>query len=553
MITQESVERLKASIDIVDVISRYIEVKKAGATYKACCPFHDEKTPSFVINHNKGYYHCFGCGVSGDSIKFVMEYEKIDFQSALESLAKMFNVSLDYTDSGYKPNEDYRILEKLNVFYMQNLSPSIREYIKSRGITDSLRDRFELGYAPKSHEVVKFMQDNFLNLNAATEAKMLWRDDKNRYVAYLSERLTFPIRNENNKLVAFGGRILTNSTTQAKYKNTSNTELFNKSRILYGYNVAKDSIYKKAEIIITEGYMDTIMLHQAGFTNAVGTLGTALTKEHLPLISKGNPKVIVAYDGDRAGISAALKAANLLSLARKDGGVVIFKDGLDPADMVQGGKIKELKELFSNPIPLIEFVLVDILNKYDLQNPMQKDSCLNESISFLKQLSVVVFEEYKSWLSYRLNIPQHLIKINKPFEVLQSKIRNDSFYGIAEKCVIKSILEDESLLDLALNYLDIDMFKSQRGAYLKLLNGELEDSELIAIMCDENVIALNKKELKEQIIMIIAKHYDDKIALVKQDSTIDITTKLALLDNYQKYLKILKTGELVIYESISSI
>ncbi|MDA3966605.1 DNA primase [Helicobacter sp. WB40] len=553
MITQESVERLKASIDIVDVISRYIEVKKAGATYKACCPFHDEKTPSFVINHNKGYYHCFGCGVSGDSIKFVMEYEKIDFQSALESLAKMFNVSLDYTDSRYKPNEDYRILEKLNVFYMQNLSPSIREYIKSRGITDSLRDRFELGYAPKSHEVVKFMQDNFLNLNAVAEAKMLWRDDKNRYVAYLSERLTFPIRNENNKLVAFGGRILTNSTTQAKYKNTSNTELFNKSRILYGYNVAKDSIYKKEEIIITEGYMDTIMLHQAGFTNAVGTLGTALTKEHLPLISKGNPKVIVAYDGDRAGISAALKAANLLSLARKDGGVVIFKDGLDPADMVQGGKIKELKELFSNPIPLIEFVLVDILNKYDLQNPMQKDSCLNESISFLKQLSVVVFEEYKSWLSYRLNIPQHLIKINKPFEVLQSKIRNDSFYGIAEKCVIKSILEDESLLDLALNYLDIDMFKSQRGAYLKLLNGELEDSELIAIMCDENVIALNKKELKEQIIMIIAKHYDDKIALVKQDSTIDITTKLALLDNYQKYLKILKTGELVIYESISSI
>ncbi|MDA3968779.1 DNA primase [Helicobacter ibis] len=553
MITQESVERLKASIDIVDVISRYIEVKKVGATYKACCPFHDEKTPSFVINHNKGYYHCFGCGVSGDSIKFVMEYERIDFQSALESLAKIFNVSLDYTDSGYKPNEDYRILEKLNVFYIQNLSPSIREYIKSRGITDSLRDRFELGYAPKSYEVVKFMQDNFLNLNAVAEAKMLWRDDKNRYVAYLSERLTFPIRNENNKLVAFGGRILTNSTTQAKYKNTSNTELFNKSRILYGYNVAKDSIYKKEEIIITEGYMDTIMLHQAGFTNAVGTLGTALTKEHLPLISKGNPKVIVAYDGDRAGISAALKAANLLSLARKDGGVVIFKDGLDPADMVQCGKIKELKELFSNPIPLIEFVLVDILNKYDLQNPMQKDSCLNESISFLKQLSVVVFEEYKSWLSYRLNIPQHLIKINKPFEVLQSKIRNDSFYGIAEKCVIKSILEDESLLDLALNYLDIDMFKSQRGAYLKLLNGELEDSELIAIMCDENVIALNKKELKEQIIMIIAKHYDDKIALVKQDSTIDITTKLALLDNYQKYLKILKTGELVIYESISSI
>lgn len=553
MITQESVERLKASIDIVDVISRYIEVKKAGATYKACCPFHDEKTPSFVINHNKGYYHCFGCGVSGDSIKFVMEYEKIDFQSALESLAKMFNVSLDYTDSGYKPNEDYRILEKLNVFYMQNLSPSIREYIKSRGITDSLRDRFELGYAPKSYEVVKFMQDNFLNLNAAVEAKMLWRDDKNRYVAYLSERLTFPIRNENNKIVAFGGRILTNSTTQAKYKNTSNTELFNKSRILYGYNVAKDSIYKKEEIIITEGYMDTIMLHQAGFTNAVGTLGTALTKEHLPLISKGNPKVIVAYDGDRAGISAALKAANLLSLARKDGGVVIFKDGLDPADMVQGGKIKELKELFSNPIPLIEFVLLDILNKYDLQNPMQKDSCLNESISFLKQLSAVVFEEYKSWLSYRLNIPQHLIKINKSSEILQSKIRNDSFYGVAEKCVIKSILEDESLLDLALNYLDIDMFKSQRGAYLKLLNGELEDSELIAIMCDENVIALNKKELKEQIIMIIAKHYDDKIALVKQDSTIDITTKLALLDNYQKYLKILKTGELVIYESISSI
>ena len=198
---------------------------------------------------------------------------------------------------------------------------------------------------------------------------------------------------------------------QAKYVNSPQTKLFNKSYLLYGYNFAKDSIFQNRAIIVTEGYLDVIMLHQAGFTNAVATLGTALTKEHIPLISRGNPKVILAYDGDNAGITAALKAAMMLSTVGIGGGVILFTDGMDPADMVQKGENERLNRLFNNPQPFIEFAIEKIVKKFDLHNPLEKQKALEEGSAYLKTLPSSVASSYAGILSGTLNINQNLVKV----------------------------------------------------------------------------------------------------------------------------------------------
>lgn len=557
MITPESIEALKNQLDIVEVISHYIEVKKMGASYKACCPFHQEKTPSFVLNANKGYFHCFGCGVSGDAIKFVMDYEKLNYVEALEKLAQFYNVHLEYTDK-IKKNDDFKILNFMNEYYQSMLNNEIESYIKERGITLETRALFELGYAPNNFEIMAHLQRNFINLQDALNVGILGADienDTKRYYARLTQRLIFPIRSAQNKIIGFGGRTLSNHP--AKYINSPQTKLFNKSQILYGYPQAKESIYRLNEIIITEGYLDVILLHQAGFTNAVATLGTALTHEHLPLLAKNNPKIILAFDGDNAGMNAAFKAANLLSLANKDGGVVLFDNGLDPADMVKNGEIETLKNLFNAPIPLIDYVLHTILSQFDLKNPVQKDSCLKESLAYLHQLSPVIQEEYKTWLAQRLNLPAHLIKTQKNYTkenpINQSfQSSHNNFYGLAERIIIKSILEDKSLLDFVLNYLEPQMFHSESLAYQKLLQGELESSPLIGILLDSKIKPQNKENLKQQIIMILYRHYDAQRKLLSQDNSLSLREKSFLLRKYQKYLEDLKKGDLALYESIST-
>lgn len=556
MISEQSIEALKNQLDILEVISNYIEVQKMGSSYKACCPFHQEKTPSFVVNANKGFYHCFGCGASGDSIKFVMEYEKIEFAEAIEKLAQMFNFHLEYTMKG-KKDDSYKVLEFMNHYYQNMLNAEVESYIKLRGITPYTKQLFELGYAPDNPSIMAHMQRHLINLQDALNVGVLGVDMENgvkRYYARLTHRLIFPIRSAQNKIIGFGGRTL--GDHPAKYINSPQTKLFNKSQILYGYPQAKDSIYRLEEIIITEGYLDTIMLHQAGFTNVVATLGTALTKEHISLLSKGAPKIILAFDGDSAGQNAAFKAAKLLSLANKQGGVVLFEGGLDPADMVNRGEILALKELFNTPIPLIEYVLDKVLAKFDLKDAVQKDFALKESLEYLHQLSPVIQEEYKIYLAQKLMLPIHLIKTKKTYakernkDIKETNLQSD--YGLAEKIIIKSVLEDPSLLECVLDYLEPKMFHIKQDAYFKLLQNELEDPMLVEILLDERIKPQNKEHLKDQIGMLLYQHYDLERKMLMRNNALSMREKAFHLRKYQKYLEDLKKGDLRVYEGIST-
>ena len=385
MIKKESIENLKNYLDVVDVISQFLDLKKAGANFKACCPFHGEETPSFVVSPTKQIYHCFGCGAGGDSIKFLMEYEKLSYPETIEKLASMYNFTLDY-DSLNEKKRDTRVLDSVKKFFQNSFvsNNSMKEYIKNRGISDFSAEKFEIGYAGSSSDTINFIKSNHYNINDAIEFGLIDNGENGLYSRFI-DRIIFPIYSITGKLVGFGGRTTTNHN--AKYINSPQTPIFNKSKLLYGYHLAKEQIYKTKQIIVCEGYLDVIMLHQARFNTAVATLGTALTKEHLPLLRRGEPKVILAYDGDKAGLNAAFKASVMLSQSEFDGGVVIFKDGLDPADMVKDKRLEELHSMFIEPVPFIPFTIDYIVSKYDISEPIQKQKALNEANEYLKSLS----------------------------------------------------------------------------------------------------------------------------------------------------------------------
>ncbi len=541
MITKESIENLKSHLDVVDIVSQFIELKKTGANFKACCPFHGEETPSFVVSPAKQIYHCFGCGVGGDSIKFVMEYEKLSYPEALEKLASMANVSLEH-DNNFK-KIDSSIIVKVNEYYQKLLTHNeeSKAYLKSRGISDFSIEKFEVGFASHSNDTINFLKTNFLNLADAKEFGIIDTGQNGLYSRFI-DRITFPIYTINGTVVGFGGRTITGHN--AKYVNSPQTKLFNKSRLLYGYNLAKEAIYKQKTVIVTEGYLDVIMLHQAGFSNAVATLGTALTAEHLPLLKRGEPKVIVAYDGDKAGLNAAYKASLLLSHSQFKGGVVIFTDGQDPADMVNGNKIDELNAMFSDTTPFIDFVIDCIIKKYDLNNPQDKQTALQESNDYLKTLSPILQEEYSSLIARKLNINSQLIQVQH-FDNQQSSNLNLSSIDISELSIIKTVLDNPEYLEIVKKELSADMFETHANEYNMMIN-DANDPSLMGLMLNEYLISYTKEELNNQLIIILMPYYKKKLQQLNYNDTMNYREKVNLTRELKYKLIELRSKKLIV-------
>jgi len=543
MITKDSIENLKNHLDVVDVISQFIETKKSGANFKACCPFHGEKTPSFVISPAKQIYHCFGCGVGGDSIKFVMEYEKLAYPEAIEKLASMYNISLSYENTNQQ-KLDTKVLQEINKYYQKLfISNAIaKEYIKSRGISEFSIEKFEIGYAPNSLQTINYIKDNFLNLADAKELGVIDSGENGLYARFI-ERITFPIYALNGSIVGFGGRTITGHN--AKYVNSPQTKLFNKSRLLYGYHLAKDHIYKKNEMIITEGYLDVIMLHQAGFDNAVATLGTALTQDHLPLLRRGEPKIIVAYDGDNAGLNAAYKAALMLSNGNFEGGVVIFAQGIDPADMVKENRINELNTIFEHPKPFIPFVIDYIIAKYDLNDPQNKQKALEETNEFLKTLNQIFQDEYRRYLASRLNINEKFIKIQHHRVDNRNNVQLTKI-DIAELCIIKSIADKPNRLEMVLDVIDASMFEYHRGEFEMLLN-EKENPKLIGILLNEQLETYDDERLTNELRVLLIKFYEKKLNGIKYEEELEHNEKKNMIVKIRDNIMQLKKGKLITY------
>jgi len=525
MIKQESIENLKSIIDITDIIGTYVQLKKQGSNYKGLCPFHGEKTPSFVVNPSKQFYHCFGCQASGDAIKFVMDIEKLSYPEAIEKIAHRYNFALEYTNK--KENFVNRnILEKINGFYKQNLykNETALNYLKSRGLFDSTIEKFELGYAPSSASQIKFLNDVNLPLNEATELGVFAKGENGLY-ARLIDRITFPIFEQNGKIIAYGGRTISNHP--AKYINYSNTKIFNKSKTFYGLNFAKNKILKSKKAIIVEGYMDVIMLHQAGFDNAIATLGTALTEQHLPILRKLDAKIIVSYDGDNAGIEAALKASRLLAQNSFDGGVVIFQKGKDPADMIKENL--DISEIFKTPISFVDFIFQRILIKYDIKNLHDKTQIIKEVREFIFSLPEVVREDVALTASQTFQIEKKYFSTSQRQNTAPQPIQN---IDIAEASVIKTAYENRNLLNYLAEYLSIDMFIRHQKELQMLYEEEFDDPSLLSLVMNDSVKILNEEELKGQIIKIQIPFYmRERQKLSKSCSIEQKAHKLKMLNN----------------------
>ena len=545
MIENRSIEDLKTRLDIVDVVGSYLELKKNGANFKAVCPFHNDSNPSLVISPSKQIYHCFSCGAGGDAIKFVMEYEKLNYPETIEKLANMYNFSLTYTENSEK-KEDRKLMENLTLFFRKKLDTqkNAKEYLLQRGIGESTIEKFELGFAPSSDETLNFLRSYGYSISEAKEYGVAdISENSDRAYCRFIDRIIYPIRSRNGKFVGFGGRTITNHP--AKYINSPQTKYFNKSRLLYGYFFAKESIFKQKKIIITEGYMDTIMLHQAGFTNAVATLGTALTNEHLPLITKMEPEVILAYDGDSAGIAAALKASVLLSRHSFKGGVILFGEGMDPADMVKNAQIKKLNRLFSEAQPFIEFAIEQIVKKYNLHDGLEKEKALKEGSAFLQSLPASLQESYRGVLSGALNLPQNLVKVKRD---LVKREQREGFIDILELTIIKTILAKPSLIDTLLDTVDTSMFKTHSEEFRLLLDNELEHPRLRQIVLWDDIKIYDEKNLISAMITFLVRYYNEKLLHVKTNQSLNYKEKQFHIRSIQEKIFRLKKGELVAYE-----
>lgn len=549
MIDNASIESLKNSIDIVDVIGNFIELRKAGANYKANCPFHGEKTPSFVVSPSKQIYHCFGCGAGGDSIKFVMEMEKLSYPEAIEKLASMYNFSLVYTKGSSDYSDAKRVLESIQTWYVKNLenNPTAKKYLLGRGISQNSIERFGIGYVPDGASVMHFLNSALLPLPKAVEAGVIAKGEGGGYYARLVERITFPIFSTSGAAVGFGGRTVTNHP--AKYINSPQTKLFNKSRLLYGYDLAKESIYKTKKLIVCEGYLDVVMFHQAGFTQAVASMGTALTPEHLPLLRKGEPKIILAYDGDKAGVAAALKAAQMLSIAGFDGGVVLFPDGQDPADLIAKGKSEAVAKLLREAKPLIPFVLEKIIYSYDLNDPRAKEAAFGMAKQFLEGLSQIIKDAYIPMAATLLGVSPALFgRQTQPGRARESftQKRDDSSY----LSILKTLIDKPDLIDWVLDVVDVKMFKGYEEAFQSLVEGNKKHPVLMRLEVDDNIRILDEVDLKKDLVLLLRKYYTLLYQNIAKNASLSYEKKSFIMRKIKTdIIPRLKKGELVAYDT----
>ncbi|EAL5818842.1 DNA primase, partial [Campylobacter jejuni] len=413
MITKESIENLSQRLNIVDIIENYIEVKKQGSSFVCICPFHADKNPSMHINLTKGFYHCFACKAGGDAFKFVMDYEKLSFADAVEKVASLSNFTLSYTKEKQENKKELKsILPSLNAYFKDNLKhhKEVLTYLYQRALNDKDIAKFELGFAGASEDSIRLLQNQKIPLEDAMSVGALKKDENNEFYASFIWRITFPIYDHKDLLVGFGGRTL-NPNVPAKYVNSPQNILFDKSRIFYAFNIAKENIAKKKEIIVCEGYMDAIAFHKAGFNNAVAVLGTALTEHHLPLIRRYDAKVILCFDNDEAGLKAATRSAFLLSTNKIDGKVAILQGGKDPAELVAKNESTKLHNILDEGIELGEFYIRRLISTHSIISALDKQKALETIQKFTFNLEPLVANSYTSLVS-------NLLKVDEKFIVL---------------------------------------------------------------------------------------------------------------------------------------
>ena len=378
--SDDIVEEVRSRNDIVDVISSYVKLQRKGSSYFGLCPFHNEKSPSFSVSPTKQMYYCFGCGAGGNVFTFVMEYENYTFPEALKMLADRAGISLpeqEYSEEAKKQRDKKTAVLELNktaakYFYCMLRSPQgarAMQYLKDRGLSDDTIKRFGLGYAGSySDALYRYLKKQGTSDQLLKESGLMQVNEKQGMYDKFWNRVMFPIMDVNHKVIGFGGRVMGDG--KPKYLNSPETIIFDKSRNLYGLNFARTS--KKRYLLVCEGYMDVISMHQAGFTNAVASLGTALTSQHASLLKRYTDEVILTYDSDEAGIRAALRAIPLLKTAGISTRVLHMEPYKDPDEFIKALGTEAFQERIDQAENSFLFELSIMERSYDMKDPDSK-------------------------------------------------------------------------------------------------------------------------------------------------------------------------------------
>ncbi|NLY87275.1 MAG: DNA primase [Clostridiales bacterium] len=407
------IDELKMQLNIVDVIGREVDLRKSGANYKGLCPFHNEKTPSFVVNEEKQIFNCFGCGEKGDVIKFVQSFYKLSFIEAVDKLCDEYGIkkpesmssktSIDY-------NSYYEINAKTGRFFYKNLISENNvgmQYFKKRGLSNDTIVKFGLGYAPNSFtSLTDYLKTENISESDILKLGLANKGEKGLYDKFRN-RVIFPIINTRDKVVGFGARAI--GDAMPKYLNSSESEIFIKKNNLFGLNLTKKEISEENRAIIVEGYMDVISLYQNGVKNVAASLGTALTDNQAKLITRYTKNVVLSYDSDAAGVSAALRGIDVLTKAGAKVRILTIIDDKDPDDFIKKHGREEFNRLVDNAVPATDFKLKVAKRGFDFSNNLDVLSYIEKIIPILRDLGPVEQDIYIKKIAYEYNVSEHAI------------------------------------------------------------------------------------------------------------------------------------------------
>ena len=376
-IPQHFIDELLSRADIVEIVGRRVPLKKAGREFQACCPFHSEKTPSFTVSPTKQFYHCFGCGAHGSALGFLMEYDRLSFPEAVEELASSLGLEVPH-EANFEQGPDHRplydTLEKAARFFAQQLrqhpqAPRAVDYLRGRGVSGEVAAGFGLGYAPAGWDnLLRTLGGDDSAVRLLRGAGLITEQDGKRYDR-LRDRIVFPIRDTRGRVVGFGGRLLGDG--KPKYLNSPETPVFHKGRELYGLYEARQAEAHPRRLMVVEGYMDVVALAQFGISNAVATLGTATTPEHLEKLYRATPELTFCFDGDRAGRDAAWKALETALPLMREGRQARFlflPEGEDPDSLVRQAGAATFRSLAERALPLSEFLFEKLASQVDMHS-----------------------------------------------------------------------------------------------------------------------------------------------------------------------------------------
>lgn len=484
-ISDDDIDRVRATVSIVDVVGQHVQLRRTGRNWVGLCPFHGEKTPSFNVREETGRYKCFGCDASGDVFTFVQQTEHVDFIGSVEFLAAKAGLQLNYTSTGQSKDRARRkrLIEGMETaveWYHQRLltgqdARPARDYLRSRGIDGTVARQFRIGWAPDEWDALS--TEAGVDEKVLSDVGLAFRNRRNRMQDALRGRVVFPILNDNGDPVAVGGRILPGSTDPAKYKNSPETPIYTKSRVLYGLNWAKGEIVRQNLAVVCEGYTDVIGFHRSGVPTAVATCGTAFTEEHVKLLKRYTSRVVLAFDADAAGQGAAERFYEWERKYDIEVSVARLSGGKDPGDLAQTDP-ESLPLAIEQSTPFLAFHIDRVLSSVPSDTPEQRTRTAEQALAVVNEHpNINVRKLYAGEVATRLDLPVHdLVAVaerggrSPALQVATSRRRN-THRDNAEFAVLSVLIQD---WDAVAPWLAAPLFAdpANRKAFIALVDAE---------------------------------------------------------------------------------